>query len=86
MSDGPCQLLSVLSVVNNDFLGECVPGVVHDAVIVVSQAQGVHFLRGQFVEVVLLPHHHVLSLDLHPVVSKETQFYRRILGIFGSQV
>ena len=35
-------------------LGEGVPGVVHDAVVVVLEAQGVDLLRGQPVEVVLL--------------------------------
>ena len=65
---------------NNDFLGECVPGVVHDAVIVVSQSEGVDLLRGELVEVVLLPHHHVLSLDLHPVVSAKK--HNLITGYF----
>ena len=68
---GWLDLVNKYYLLNNDFLGECVPGVVHDAVIVVSQSEGVHFLRGELVEVVLLSHHHVLSLDLHPVVPVE---------------
>ena len=54
--------------VDKKFLREGVPSVVHDAVVVVSEAEGVDLLRGELVEVVLLAHHHVLPLDLHPVV------------------
>ena len=60
--------------VDKKFLREGVPSVVHDAVVVVSEAEGVDLLRGELVEVVLLPHHHVLSLYLYPVVSRETQY------------
>ena len=65
--------------VNNGFLREGVPGVVHDAVIVVSQSEGVDFLRGEFVKVVLLSHHHILSLYFNPVVPRETRFYNILI-------
>ena len=60
--------------VDKKFLREGVPSVVHDAVVVVSEAKGVDLLRGQLVEVVLLTHHHILALYLNPVVSRETQY------------
>ena len=60
--------------VDKKFLREGVPSVVHDAVVVVSEAEGVDLLRGQLVEVVLLSHHHVLTLYLNPVVSENNLF------------
>ena len=60
--------------VDKKFLREGVPSVVHDAVVVVSEAEGVDLLRGELVEVVLLPHHHVLTLYLNPVVSENNLF------------
>ena len=65
--------------VNNGFLRESVPGVVHDAVIVVSQSEGVDFLRGELIKVVLLSHHHILSLYFNPVVPRETRFYNILI-------
>ena len=60
--------------VEKKFLREGVPSVVHDAVVVVSEAEGVDLLRGQLVEVVLLTHHHILALYLNPVVSENNLF------------
>ena len=54
--------------------------VVHDAVVVILEAERVDLLRGELVEVVLLTHHHVLTLYLHPVIPAEEK--RKILILF----
>ena len=68
--------------VNNGFLREGVPGVVHDAVIVVSEPERVHLLRSKFVEVVFLSDHHIFSLDFNPVVS-ENNLFSLLLFVVG---
>ena len=52
------------------YLGESVPCVMHDGVIIISQPHGVHLLRGELVEVVFLTDHHIFSFDLNPVVPR----------------